>query len=139
MHIKEACVAYAHHGCNLRGAADADGAVRAHRRYSFNCCSNMFDARWRGAVAAAAEGPVGECFRKIAGLNDPWQRVHFDIAGGDVVHPCGVGQDLHSYDNGWWGGYDQPGTIAISFFVDNASEKGAPIRIVPKSVIAEPP
>jgi hypothetical protein len=131
MHLKEACVDYAPHECNIRD--------RTHLRYSLNCCSNIFDARWRDAVTAAAKGPVGECLRKIAGLNDPWQRVHFDIAGGDVVHPGGVGQDLHSDDYGWRGGYDQPGTIAVSFFVDNASDKGAPIRIVPKSVIAEPP
>ena len=55
------------------------------------------------------------------------------------MHPGGDGQDLHSDDWGWWGGYDRPGTVAISLFVDDASENCAPLRIVPKSSVAEPP
>ena len=133
--LREACVAYTPHAGNLRpdadDADDAEGSVAL--RYSLNSQDNMADVRWRDAAIAAVQGPVGECLRQVAG------QVRFDLAGGDVVHAGGHGQSLHSDDLGWWGGYDWPGSIAVSIFVDDATDKAAPLRIVPKSVVAEPP
>ena len=97
---------------------------------------------WHTALHSCMEdgSAVAGALRAIAEDQDPhYARFALDVMGGDVCMPGGIGQDWHSDDYVWYGGFERPGTVAVSMFVHDVSELQAPIKVCPRSLLDEVP